>query len=574
MDCVEPAGPPWCVSCRMVRGRSGIARRELYYLAHARRGGVAPATAGEGLRRPAAGGRRAGPRARRARPARHAARPPRHAGPRSEARRSPAAQVQRPDEPRPVPAARRRHPARTLPAQARPRRDALRPDHPPQPQARLPPLPQHDLPVARPRAPPRQRRVRLQWPRPGGVLLPALPQAAGAVRPLPRQAAQREGLPLGRGSGETDGPSPDRRGRLAAELHRLDRVRGRGGRRDQGGTARAGPLSLEPRGVGRAVRPGDDRGPALGHPRARHAPGRAAGADHARGGRAVRQPGGDDRRGRDDSHPQPRRLSRAGRAPVHPSRHGRGLRADVPLPPRHGEARAPTLRMIALRRALQERPLLAVLLLAALVRVTAAIFSRGFLAIDDHHVLVDAAERLVSGLGLEVEHKRSILYPGVVALIMGATRTLDDPSPATQLLVVRLVQAAYSLFTVLLVYRILERTATPRTALLGGLLVATFFALPITAVHQFEEAVCQAPLLASCWWLLRAPGDPPRGARCGRTRRPCSACSCRRSRSCSSRPPPAGARSSPCWACRRSSSSSHTVRSPTGRNVSCSPCSR
>jgi len=167
--------------------------------------------------------------------------------------------------------------------------------------------------------------------------------------------------------------------------------------------------------------------------------------------------------------------------------------------------------MIALRRALQERPLLAVLILAALVRVTAAIFSRGFLAIDDHHVLVDAAERLVSGLGLEVEHKRSILYPGVVALIMRATGAVDDPSPATQLLVVRLVQAAYSLFTVSLVYRILERTATPRTALLGGLLVATFFALPITAVHQFEEAVCQVPLLASCWWLLRARDDPRGG---------------------------------------------------------------
>src|SRR5439155_983113 len=59
--------------------------------------------------------------------------------------------------------------------------------------------------------------------------------------------------------------------------------------------------------------------------------------------------------------------------------------------------------------------------------------------------------------------------------------------------------------------RILERTATPRTALLGGLLVATFFALPITAVHQFEEAVCQVPLLASCWWLLRARDDPRGG---------------------------------------------------------------
>src|SRR5207245_11142014 len=139
----------------------------------------------------------------------------------------------------------------------------------------------------------------------------------------------------------------------------------------------------------------------------------------------------------------------------------------------------------------QSRPLRACLSPAASVRIPAAIFGGGVPAIDDHDVLVEAAERLVSALGLAVEHNRSILYPGRVALTMRATGAVDEPSPATQLLVVRLVQAAYSLLTVSLVYRILERTATPRTALLGGLLVATFFALPITAVHQFEEAVCQ-----------------------------------------------------------------------------------
>src|SRR2546425_6711633 len=160
--------------------------------------------------------------------------------------------------------------------------------------------------------------------------------------------------------------------------------------------------------------------------------------------------------------------------------------------------------MTAIRRAFDERPLLAVLTLAAAVRVVAAVFSRGFLAIDDHHVLVDAADRLV-GPGLDTGFMRSILYPGTVALIMQATRAVDDPSPATQLLVVRLVQAAYSLFVVYFTYRILERLAGPRTALLGGLLTATFFVLPITSVHQFEEAVCQVPLLASAWWILKTP---------------------------------------------------------------------
>ncbi len=163
--------------------------------------------------------------------------------------------------------------------------------------------------------------------------------------------------------------------------------------------------------------------------------------------------------------------------------------------------------MTPINRMLQERPLLSVLLVGALVRVIAAVCSRGFLAFDDHHVLVDAADRLASGEGLDIWHQRSVLYSGTVALIMRATQLVDDPSPATQLLVIRLVQAAFSLLGVYFVYRILERLASPRTALLGGLLVATFFVIPVTAVHQFEETVCQVPLLASVWWILRAPDD-------------------------------------------------------------------
>src|SRR2546430_13548038 len=38
-----------------------------------------------------------------------------------------------------------------------------------------------------------------------------------------------------------------------------------------------------------------------------------------------------------------------------------------------------------------------VLILAAVLRLVAAIFSRGFLTVDDHLVLVDTADRLASG---------------------------------------------------------------------------------------------------------------------------------------------------------------------------------
>src|SRR5206468_9365342 len=70
-------------------------------------------------------------------------------------------------------------------------------------------------------------------------------------------------------------------------------------------------------------------------------------------------------------------------------------------------------------------------------------------------------------------------------------------------LFVRLVQAAYSLFVVYFVYRLLERSLGRESAMMGGLLAAAFFAMPVTAVHQLEESVCQVPLLAACWWWQR-----------------------------------------------------------------------
>src|SRR5437879_6478922 len=82
----------------------------------------------------------------------------------------------------------------------------------------------------------------------------------------------------------------------------------------------------------------------------------------------------------------------------------------------------------ALRRAFEEHPFIRVLILGAALRLITAIFSQGFLAVDDHHVLVDAAERLASGQGLEVAHRRSILYPGAVALVMRAMEAVGDSS--------------------------------------------------------------------------------------------------------------------------------------------------
>jgi hypothetical protein len=87
---------------------------------------------------------------------------------------------------------------------------------------------------------------------------------------------------------------------------------------------------------------------------------------------------------------------------------------------------------------------------------------------------------------------------------MTVTRGMGIHDPGVEMLLVRLVQAAYSLLVVYFVYRLLERPLGRESAMLGGLLAAAFFAMPVTAVHQLEESVCQVPLLAACWWWQRS----------------------------------------------------------------------
>jgi len=86
---------------------------------------------------------------------------------------------------------------------------------------------------------------------------------------------------------------------------------------------------------------------------------------------------------------------------------------------------------------------------------------------------------------------------------MTVTRGVGIHDPGVEMLVVRLVQAAYSLLVVYFVYRLLDRSLGQGSAIAGGVLAAAFFAMPVTAVHQLEESVCIVPLLAACWWWQR-----------------------------------------------------------------------
>jgi len=172
-------------------------------------------------------------------------------------------------------------------------------------------------------------------------------------------------------------------------------------------------------------------------------------------------------------------------------------------------------REASIRGWLAANPLAALLVFGAILRLLAALFSPGFLASDDHHVLVVRAAQLAAGIPLPPTYQRSFLYPWAVSLVMTAARAAGVSAPATEMLIVRLLQAAVSLLAIVLVFRILERRADRESAILGGLLISALFVFPITSVHQFEEVACQVPLLAGCWWLVRAEDDPAHAAAWG-----------------------------------------------------------
>lgn len=161
----------------------------------------------------------------------------------------------------------------------------------------------------------------------------------------------------------------------------------------------------------------------------------------------------------------------------------------------------------SVRRWAARHPLPTLLALAVSLRLLAALFSGGFLTHDDHYVVVVTADRIAEGVGVSPGYQRSVLYTEAVALLMRAGRAAGITARATEMLIVRVAHALLSLLVVYFAFRILQRAMNDEAAWLGGVLTAGYFVVPVTAVHQFEEVVCQVPLLAACWWAQRAEGD-------------------------------------------------------------------
>jgi len=183
----------------------------------------------------------------------------------------------------------------------------------------------------------------------------------------------------------------------------------------------------------------------------------------------------------------------------------------MPLP----QVEAATLRA-RLGMLCRERPDVVILALAVATRLAAALLSRGFAFHDDHFEVVEVAQRWLDGhrdwLGT-TESLRCLLYPGAHWVVLGLARTVGIEDPQVKMLVVRLLNAAWSMVGVIHGLRVAQAVAGAERARMAGLLLAVFWIAPFAAVHDLVEVACAPALLAALWWLVRSGEAPtPRGA--------------------------------------------------------------
>ncbi len=173
-----------------------------------------------------------------------------------------------------------------------------------------------------------------------------------------------------------------------------------------------------------------------------------------------------------------------------------------------------------LKKLIEKHPLATLMVGAIAVRLLAVIFSRGFMASDDHFETVGVAypwlcEGLLADNGLLTwghhvpgDIARFPLYNLVLYGIMKVCHVLGLSSLDSMMYVVRGVHGALSLLSVWAVYRLVEVvTRSVRWAWLGGAMIAFHMAMPYLAVRNLIEMVGGHLWIVALYFLYRFVDD-------------------------------------------------------------------
>lgn len=161
----------------------------------------------------------------------------------------------------------------------------------------------------------------------------------------------------------------------------------------------------------------------------------------------------------------------------------------------------------------REHPIRSLLLLALFVRLIAVFFAKGYMMHDDHFLTVEPSSSWAAGKnfndwipteanGRTSPEPISFFYLGILFTLFKIYQFLGLESPETQMFLMRLLHACYSLLTVYFAYRITLKLDNKESALRVGLLIALIGVMPNFSVRNLVEFVCMPPLLAGIFILI------------------------------------------------------------------------
>jgi len=147
-------------------------------------------------------------------------------------------------------------------------------------------------------------------------------------------------------------------------------------------------------------------------------------------------------------------------------------------------------------------------LIGAALRLVAVVFSLGYGMHDDHFVIEDGPwtwfEANHGGwFDRETPPGHSVVYPSILYAIMWVCGALGITDPQSQMFVMRLLHAAFSLVAIPFIWKIANRYGGERSANLAALLYAVFWPMPFMSVRNLIEVVSIPPLIVGWWYAVR-----------------------------------------------------------------------
>ncbi len=158
-----------------------------------------------------------------------------------------------------------------------------------------------------------------------------------------------------------------------------------------------------------------------------------------------------------------------------------------------------------------KQPLTALMLLAAIIRLPAVLFSKGFGWHDDHFLIIESSQSWADGLdynnwfpwsGATNADGHSLFYSGLHYILFSLLRWIHLTDPQLKMFFVRLIHASFSLLIVYFGFKIVRLLKGEHAAKIAGLLLACYWFMPFLSVRNLVEFACIPFLVWGTWLAL------------------------------------------------------------------------